>query len=129
VDKIEHFAVVVKDPPAVAGWYAEHLGFTIKRAMDTAPFGHFLADASGGVMLELYNNPAVTVPDYASMDPLVLHIAFCSDDVAADYERLIAAGASGVDAPTDLPTGDTVAMLRDPWGLAIQLVKRAEPMV
>ncbi len=34
---------------------------------------HFLADGSGRVMLEMYNNPAATVPDYNAMHPLVLH--------------------------------------------------------
>ena len=26
------------------------------------------------------------------------------------------------------PAGDDLAMLRDPWGFALQLVKRAKPM-
>ena len=127
--KIEHFALVVQDPPAVAKWYAANMGFSITKAMDEPPYGHFLTDGSGGVMLEIYNNQAVTVPDYASIDPLVLHLAFVSDDVQADYDRLLAAGATEADPPQTIPTGDVVAMLRDPWGLAIQLVKRAVPMV
>ena len=83
--KIEHAAYVVQDPPATAEWYVKHLGFEIKRAMDVSPFGHFLADGSGIVMLEIYNNPAVDVPDYASIDPLILHLALISEDVPADY--------------------------------------------
>jgi hypothetical protein len=27
------------------------------------------------------------------------------------------------------PAGDQLAMLRDPWGVAIQLVKRAQPLM
>ncbi|GAI31566.1 unnamed protein product, partial [marine sediment metagenome] len=27
------------------------------------------------------------------------------------------------------PGGDEIAILRDPWGVAIQFVKRAEPML
>jgi hypothetical protein len=27
------------------------------------------------------------------------------------------------------PTGDQFAMLRDPWGLALQLARRARPLV
>jgi len=127
--KIEHAAYVMDDPAAAAAWYVEHLGFEIKRAMEVSPFGHFLADGGGAVMIEIYNNPAVEVPDYAAIDPLVLHLALASEDVPADYARLTAAGATGVEPPRLEPTGDAIAMVRDPWGFAIQLVQRAEPMV
>jgi catechol 2,3-dioxygenase-like lactoylglutathione lyase family enzyme len=42
--KIEHTAYQVADPPALARWYVEHLGLTIKRSQDASPFGYFLAD-------------------------------------------------------------------------------------
>lgn len=127
--RIEHLAYMTQDPPAVAEWYVEHLGFTIKRQMDESPFAYFLADGSGKVMLEIYNNPAATVPDYAAMDPLVLHLAFVSADVEADRDRLIAAGATAEGDLLRADNGDVLAMLRDPWGFAIQLAKRGEPMV
>jgi len=127
--KIEHVAYMVKDPPATAAWYVEHLGFEIKRAMDVSPYGHFLADGSGAVMLEIYNNPAARVPDYAAIDPLVLHLAGTSSLVNADYARLVAAGATGIKPPRQGSSGDTIAMLRDPWGFALQLVTRAEPIM
>ena len=127
--KIEHAAYNVQDPPAMAAWYVENLGFTVKRSMDEEPFGHFLADGSGAVMLELYRNPTVEVPDYAAIDPLILHLAFSSDDVAADFARLVEAGGEPVEEPGETDTGDVVAMLRDPWGFAVQLVRRDSPMV
>jgi uncharacterized glyoxalase superfamily protein PhnB len=63
------------------------------------------------------------------MDPLVLHVAFAPDDVRATRERLIAAGAVPVGDVVVTPTGDEFAMLRDPWGLALQLARRARPLV
>jgi glyoxylase I family protein len=63
------------------------------------------------------------------MDPLLLHLAFRANDVAAERARLIAAGATPVGDVMTNETGDTVAMLRDPWGLAVQLVKRIDPMI
>ena len=42
---------------------------------------------------------------------------------------MIAAGATPAGEVTTSPVGDQLAMLRDPWGLAIQLVKRSRPMV
>ncbi len=127
--KIEHTAYQVEDPVAVARWYVEHLGLTVKRAQDERPFGQFLADDGDTVMLEFYNNPKVAVPDYRAIDPLILHIAFWTDDVDATRTRLLTAGALPEGEALVTPTGDHVAMLRDPWGLAIQFVHRAQPMI
>lgn len=80
-------------------------------------------------MLEIYNNPKVNTPDYASMDPLLLHVAFICPDVTATVDRLLAAGASLVSGPETLDSGDQLVMLRDPRGLAIQLANRSKPMV
>lgn len=127
--KIEHFALQVLDPAAMAAWYVEHLGFTIKRQMNEPPRAHFLADSSGRVMIEIYRNPAATVPDYRGQSPLIVHLAFCSDDVEADRRRLLAAGATAVGDIDRLENGDVLAMLRDPWGVPVQLARRAQQMV
>ena len=63
------------------------------------------------------------------MDPLVLHLAFACEAVQETAERVVLAGAEMVSGPDHLSNGDILAMLRDPWGLAIQLCKRTEPMV
>jgi uncharacterized glyoxalase superfamily protein PhnB len=120
---------MVQEPPAVARWYSDHLGFEVKRKVTGPPYTHFLADASGRVMIEIYNNPQASVPDYAAMDPLVLHFAFSVDDVPQIRTKLLEAGASAVGDVMTTADGDQVAMLRDPWGLAIQLVRRARPIV
>ncbi len=126
--KIEHVAYQVPDPAAAADWYVRHFDFEIKRSADQPVPVRYVADSSGTVMIEIYNNPKAPIPDYASMDPLVLHLAFKSEDVAGDRQRLIEAGATPVGEITDV-RGDQLAMLRDPWGVPIQLCKRAEPMV
>ena len=127
--KIEHAAFQVADPVSLAEWYVEHLGMTVKRSQSVAPFGHFLADDGDAVMLEFYNNPKVTVPDYRATDPFVLHLAFQTDDVAHTRDRLIAAGATPEGEVQVTDAGDHVAMLRDPSGLALQLVRRTSPMI
>ncbi|MGE3840542.1 MAG: VOC family protein [Vicinamibacterales bacterium] len=127
--KIEHVAFQVADPVAAARWYVDHLGLEVKRAESASPFGHFLADDGGTVMLEIYCNPAVPVPDYRQYDPRVVHVAFAAPDVARTYSRLIAAGATDEGGVTTNASGDTLAMVRDPWGLAVQLVQRAQPML
>ena len=127
--KIEHTAYQVQDPVAMASWYVQHLGLTVKRAQNERPFGQFLADDGDTVMLEFYNNPKVAVPNYRAIDPLILHIAFWTDDVEATRARLLTAGATAEGEALRTPAGDHVAMLRDPWGLAIQFVHRAQPMI
>lgn len=127
--KIEHVAWQVPDPVALARWYVAHLGLRVKRASAGPPFARFLADDGDHVMIEVYNNPAVPMPDYRSIDPLVQHLAFQVDDVAATRARLIEAGATAEGEVVVSEAGDHLAMLRDPWGLAVQLVRRQEPML
>lgn len=127
--KLEHTAYQVEDPPAVARWYVEHLGLTVKRAQTAVPFGCFLADDGDAVMLEFYRQPHLPVPDYRTVDPLILHLAFWADDVRGVRARLIAAGATAVGDVVTNDQGDQVAMLRDPWGLPVQLVRRERAML
>ena len=126
--KIEHFALNVKDPVAMAQWYVKNLDLEVVRKMDVAPHTHFLGDKSGAIMLEIYNNPVDKVPDYFNMDPLLVHLAFLSSDPESDKDRLIDAGASFVEE-VNLPDNSKLIMIRDPWGLAIQLCKRGVPMI
>ena len=127
--KIEHIGYQVSEPVKVAAWYVEHLGFRIVRKMEQSPWAHFLADDSGRVMIEIYNNPNAPMPDYALMDPLALHLAFVAEDIEGEHRRLLGAWATADGEIEETPAGDRVAMLRDPWGFPIQLCKRAEAMI
>ena len=127
--KIEHTAYQVADPGSVARWYVAHLGMTIKRSQSEAPFIHFVADDGNTVMLEFYGFPHIPVPDYAGMEPMLLHLAFHVDDVAGTRARLVRAGAAAVGEIQSNDAGDEVAMLRDPWGIAVQLVRRRARMI
>ena len=124
--KFEHVAFNVPDARAQARWLAENLGFTISRAGEEAPYMHFLADETGRVVLELYSNPKALIPDYKSQPPLVLHFALVSLDAGADGARLLAAGATPF-SDTPQPDGTRFVMVRDPWGLPLQLCQRAKP--
>ena len=112
----------------MAAWYEQHLGMTIVRQMSIHPYTYFLADDSGSILLEIYNNPPDQVPSYADMDPLLLHLAFVSGDPGADKERLMNAGCTFVEEQ-HFDDGTHLMMLRDPWGLALQLCKRGTPML
>lgn len=126
--KIEHTAFNVEEPVLMARWYVEHLGLQVQRRTTDPPYAHFLADDGGTVMIEIYGNKSAPLPDYRSQDPAILHLAFVSPDVAADTARLVSAGATVV-ADVHQLGDDTFSMLRDPWGLPLQLVKRSSPMI
>ena len=126
--KIEHFAFNVKDPIAMSKWYSENLGLNTVKQVNEDPYTTFMADDSGRVMIEFYNNPADNVPDYGNMHPLLLHLAFVSVNPASDKERLIAAGATLI-SEDKFDDGTHLLMLRDPWGFSIQFCKRGKAML
>ena len=126
--KIEHFAINVGQPMEMANWYVRHVGLEIVKQDSKPPFTTFLADDDGRVMVEIYNNPSDQVPDYSEMDPLILHLALVSQDPGADKKRLVEAGAIEV-SDDIMDDGSHLVMLRDPWGLAIQLCKRSTSML
>jgi catechol 2,3-dioxygenase-like lactoylglutathione lyase family enzyme len=125
---IEHVALNVRQPREMAAWYVTHLGFRVLRAMEHEPWTHFLADDADGGVLEIYCNRRDAAPDYATFDPLRLHLAVVSQDPDADAARLIAAGASAAEE-VRLADGTLLIMLRDPWGLSLQLCRRVQPML
>ncbi len=127
--RLEHVALNVAEPVKMAQWYVDHVGMKILREGPAPANTRFLADDDGNMMLELYHNPPEAVPNYAAMDPLILHVAFMVDDVDAIRAKLLGAGATAVGEIAVTPAGDRIAMLRDPWGLAIQFLRRADPML
>jgi len=124
--KFEHFGINVPDARAMGEWYVEHLGFKLVRSRDDAPYTRFLADETGRLVVELYTNPTATIPDYPAQHPLVFHLAVWSSDVTADRARLEKVGATFF-VEDNLPDGSRLAMMRDPWGVPLQLCQRAKP--
>ncbi len=121
----EHMAINVPDRDRAERWYTEQLGLSVVRSVPGSMC--FLADPTGRVVLELYSNPAHPVMSFGQLHPLTFHVAFLVDDVAGEAERLVGAGASVVD-PIKTVNGDTMVMLRDPFGMGLQLMKRGQPM-
>ena len=126
--KLEHVALLVADPVAVAEWYEAHLGMRVVRKGD-AP-GTLASSpttrARACSRSTRARPPCRTTPRWTR--------SCCTspsrpDDVGATRARLIAAGATPVGEVVVTPAGDRFAMLRDPWGLALQLARRARPLV
>lgn len=125
--KFEHLALNVPDVHAAVAWYVRHLGLKVVRAQPAAPFMTFLADDSGRTIVELYTNPVGAIPAYRDQHAVVLHLGFSVRDAAAERTRLEAAGAT-FDSETILPDGSRLIMLRDPWGIALQLCQRVQAL-
>lgn len=123
----EHFALNVPEVHAHARWYVAHLGFRILRQREDGPYTHFLADDTGRPIIELYTNLSAPRPNYATNDPLCFHIAVMAADARAEQKRLVDAGATFV-LTDELPDGTLLVMLRDPWGVPLQLCQRAKPL-
>lgn len=125
---LEHIAWQVMDPAAAANWYVSHLGFRLRHRAGGVADAHFIQDEASGICLEFYRSPDLPVPDFPGMHPLANHLAITVSEPAETLSRLLAAGASLV---ADFPVsagGDRLAMLRDPWGLPLQLVARQKKL-
>lgn len=126
---LEHLGLNHPDPVAAAAWYCRHLNMTVARKFGPPQNGHFLADTRGQMMLEFYRNPEVAIPDYANLAPFSFHIAFQADDVPATRARLLQAGATPEGEVNINGDGDQITIVRDPWGISLQFVQRAKPML
>jgi catechol 2,3-dioxygenase-like lactoylglutathione lyase family enzyme len=124
----EHFALNVAKPVEMAEWYVNNLEMKIVRALDKSPFTRFLSDKTGRVVLEIYSNNNARIPDRNKAHPLEFHFAFMADDVVKIKEALVRAGAK-VEEELHMEDGSHLIMLRDPFGVPVQICKRGIPMM
>lgn len=124
----EHFALNVASPVEMADWYVKNCGMKIVRSLRDPPFTRFLADESGRVVFEVYSNSGADLPDYRARHPLEFHFALQVEDAGAAMEALVDAGATLFEdqRPAD---GSHLVMLRDPFGIPLQLCQRTDPMM
>ncbi|WP_339655732.1 VOC family protein [uncultured Maribacter sp.] len=119
----EHFALNVVDINGVVNWYCTHLGLTIANQQKESPFMTFLADSTGRVVIEFYKREDELAEDYRNKHPLTFHVAFVSENADEDKKRLLNAGASYFEEILK-EDGSHLVMLRDPWGMPLQLCQR-----
>ena len=122
----EHLALNVADKQPAERWYVENLNLRVVRSVPGA--ASFLADAAGRVVLELYANDSAARLDFANQHFLSFHLAFAVHDIKATAQQLIEAGAQ-IAEDYRVAGDDELMMLRDPFGVCIQLVHRTQPMV
>ena len=120
----EHFAVNVVDVKSAVKWYVENLGLTVVSEQKEAPFMNFLGDATGRVIIEFYHRSDAVITDFNKEHPLTFHVAFVSENAQSDRERLEKQGAVYVEE-IKKEDGTHIVMLRDPFGMPLQLCQRA----
>lgn len=112
----------VEDVRRSVAFYEKAFGLPVAFVHESGDFGQMatgataLAFSSRRLMAQLGKNPAR--PD--AVHPCG-EIAFVSADVPAALECALAAGAALVQAPEDMPWGQTVAYVADPDGFLVEL--------
>ncbi len=124
----EHFALNVEHPIEAAKWYVENCEMKIVKGSDKSPFAHFLADKTGRVIIEIYKNDNAEIIDLKSKHPLEFHFAFMVKNAEEIKNNLLKAGAS-FEEELHLEDGSHLVMLRDPFGVSLQICQRGVPMM
>ncbi|SMG41570.1 VOC family protein [Arenibacter troitsensis] len=122
----EHIALNVKNVEDIKDWYVSNMGLEVVFEQTEAPFMTFFEDSTGRVILELYYRPDEEITDFKTKHPLNFHMAFVSQNAEKDKNRLLDKGASFVEEITK-EDGSHLVMLRDPWGMPLQLCHRTKP--
>lgn len=127
--KFEHFAINVPEPKEMAEWYEEYIGLNIAFQLPHSPYTTFMSDDSGRLVMEVYNNPNGPMLEFDNNHhPLTFHMAFESEDAEVDKNRLIKAGAKFFDEM--VPDEEShLVMMKDPWGVPVQICQRKEKIV
>jgi len=120
----EHFALNVNNVSAVVKWYVLHMELKVVSQQKELPFMTFLADSSNRVILELYQRSDEMMTNFVTQHPLTFHLAFVSENAQFDRERLEVERASFIEEVRK-EDGSHLIMLRDPWGMPLQLCQRA----
>ncbi len=122
--QIKFVSVMVDDQDKALQFYTTVLGF---EKMADIPMGEYRwltvtspEDPNGvELQLALNNNPATKAFQEASFQQGLPALMLFSDDVKADYERIMAKGAAFKMPPTDV-TGSTIAQIEDGCGNLVQ---------
>jgi len=124
---VEHVGILVPEPLATAAWYQRVLGFEVLcSAEDAKNAVAFVCDAGHRVVLELGRVGDIEPLAARTSHHLQLHVALASDDPERDAAYLVEHGARFIERCPVTRTGDLLVVVEDPWGICIQLAKRAE---
>lgn len=117
--------VYVRDVAASVRFYRAAFGLELRFA---AEGGEYAELETGGTALGLAASTMAAAnfappirENEAGAPPAGFEIGFEAEDVAAAYARAIEAGATPLAEPVEKPWGQTVAYVRDPDGIVVEL--------
>jgi catechol-2,3-dioxygenase len=122
---IEHIGLCVDEPFDMADWYVKNLNFTILKKDGSKNDGVvFIEDSKGKTILELYNAPGIERINFSSLTPLQFHIAI---EVENPYEKSLDLEKVGAKIEGESIRNNYKGekyMVRDPWGVTLQILNR-----
>lgn len=115
----------VEDVPAALGFYERAFGLSRRFISDDADYGE-LETGETTLAFAKHTLAGSFLPGgYRRNDPAEqpagIEIGFVADDVPAAWDRALAAGAVKVTSPQTKPWGQTVAYVRDPEGMLVEI--------
>src|SRR5262249_26240557 len=129
MERAMHFQgmiLYVEDPGRTAVFY--HRAFGLAVAFRTPDGSYLELDAGHASTLALATrafaergSPGGTRPTAAGAPPAGFNLTLRTKEVAAAFERAVAAGATPVQPPAAKPWGQTTALVRDADGVLVEL--------
>ncbi len=124
--KFEHIAFLLPNPGKAVEWYCSNLDMKI---VNKGKGSIFVTDSARNIMLEFLINNEVKPLNFRKINVLSLHIAFHTKNAEMLKKKLIGNDATVESDLTTTDSGDKIMILRDPWGIPIQLVERKNPIL
>jgi len=116
------------DPLTPPGWQRVVPRMIVPDAAGLVAFVKQVFDAEGelpvGAPAEMkIGDTMVMISGSGERDAAPAFLYVYVEDADAVYERAIAAGATSLEAPADMPYGDRRGMVRDAWGNTWQIAR------
>jgi catechol 2,3-dioxygenase-like lactoylglutathione lyase family enzyme len=120
--ELNHFGIVIKDLDKSLAFYQDILGAKVVFTgfIESTKTDVVYLQISGG-MIELLHRAEPPADEAFG----ITHIAFLTNDLDGDYQKLVDAGYEGLTAPKVAGTGvGRLAFVRDPNGARVELLQR-----
>ena len=124
--------LIVPDVIATVAFYDKAFGFGLRYMHPSSGYAEL---ATGDTLLAFIGEGFVEgaslfgglayAPTRSETAPPAQVVAFVTDDLEADWQRALAAGATVVKAPEPKPWGQTTGYLRDCNGVMVELCTRS----
>ena len=122
--RLGYVLIYVPDVAGTVAFYEKAFGLNRRFIDDSGQYGEMETGgtALGFVAERLAEANAIPVQrNRPDQPPAGSEVAFVVEDVAAAYERAVAAGAVAVSAPKSKPWGQIVAYVRDLNGFLVEI--------